>query len=80
MILEPEKEIISYWQQENDDQLASLYEALNDNHLSVPRIKRLIADLADWEPYGDPEEAKAIYHKNEYIIGEISSHIEGGSQ
>lgn len=80
MILEPEKEIISYWQEENTDLLACLYEALTDKHLSVPRIKRLVADLADWEPYGDPEEAKAIYHKNEYIIGEIASHIAGVSK
>lgn len=79
MLVEPENIAIEYWEQENNYQLASLYESINDKHLSDPMIRHLISDLEDWNPQGDIEEAKYLYDKNEYIISEIASHIAGDS-
>ena len=68
--------IIAELTAKNDALLAVLHDALTDIHLLDSRISTLLADLSEWNHYGDPDEAQALFRRNEYIAEQVVDLIE----
>jgi hypothetical protein len=68
--------IIAELSAKNEALISMLHDSLTDIHLMDRRITNLLADLLEWNHEGDAEEAKALYGRNEYILGQVVDLIE----
>ncbi len=68
--------IIAELTEKNEALLAALDDTLTDIHLMDRRISTLRVDLSEWNHFGDPDEAQALFGRNEYIVGQVADFIE----